>query len=221
MSDIKIYSFDKCPYAQRSRMALIEKQLAFELIEIDVYNKPDWFLEISPYGKVPVLVDGGKTIYESAIINEYLEEKYPEIPLMPKDYFERARARIWIDYGSNYYLPACVRLLRDNNDDAQQDKNHKKLRELLIYIERECFEKNVSGDFWMGENLTLVDLHYAPFFERFGAYKHLFNAEWPKECVRIHHWWDLMQERDSYQKTYLPVESHIETYSNMMQRIAS
>ena len=104
MSDIKIYSFDKCPYAQRSRMALIEKQLAFELIEIDVYNKPDWFLEISPYGKVPVLVDGGKTIYESAIINEYLEEKYPEVPLMPKDYFERARARIWIDYGSNYYL---------------------------------------------------------------------------------------------------------------------
>ena len=73
----------------------------------------------------------------------------------------------------------------------------------------------------MGDKLTLVDLHYAPFFERLGTYKHLFNAQWPKECVRILHWWDLMQEREIYLKTYLPVESHIETYSNMMQRMAS
>ena len=75
MSDIKIYSFDKCPYAQRTRMALIEKGLDFELIEIDVYNKPEWFHEISPYGKVPVIVHEGKTIFESAIINEYLDER--------------------------------------------------------------------------------------------------------------------------------------------------
>ena len=54
MSEITIYSFDKCPFAQRTRMVLIEKDLPFELVEIDVYNKPDWFSSISPYGKVPV-----------------------------------------------------------------------------------------------------------------------------------------------------------------------
>ena len=64
-------------------------------------------------------------------------------------------------------------------------------------------------------------LHYAPFFERFGAYEHLFDAKWPKECRKIRSWWDAMQERQSYLETFLPTESHIATYSNMMQRIAS
>tara|TARA_B100000586_G_scaffold106894_1_gene76671 strand:- start:162 stop:827 length:666 start_codon:yes stop_codon:yes gene_type:complete len=221
MSDIKIFSFDKCPFAQRTRMALIEKGLDFELIEIDVYNKPDWFLEISPYGKVPVLVHKGKTIYESAIINEYLEEEYPEVALMPEDHYERARARIWIDYASNYYLPACSRLLRDHHDDDLQQQNLKIVGDRLLYIEKECFDKNHSGVFWMGEQLTLVDLHYAPFFERFGAYEHLFDAKWPKECRKIRSWWDAMQDRQSYLETFLPTESHIATYSNMMQRLAS
>ena len=82
MSEIKIYSFDKCPFAQRTRMVLIEKNLLFELVEIDVYNKPDWFSSVSPYGKVPVLSHEGNTIYESAIINEYLDEVFPDTPLI-------------------------------------------------------------------------------------------------------------------------------------------
>ena len=76
METIKIYSSARCPYAQRTRMLMIEKELPFELIEVDLRNKPDWFLAVSPYGKVPVIVDDGKTIYESAIINEYLDEKF-------------------------------------------------------------------------------------------------------------------------------------------------
>ena len=76
MDPIKIYSSARCPYAQRTRMLMIEKELPFELTEVDLRNKPDWFLKVSPYGKVPVIVDDGETIYESAIINEYLEEKY-------------------------------------------------------------------------------------------------------------------------------------------------
>ena len=135
MSDIKIYSFDKCPYAQRTRMVLIEKGLDCELIEIDVYNKPEWFHEISPYGKVPVIVHEGKTIFESAIINEYLDERYPEVGLMPTDLYERARARIWMDYCSSYYLPACTRLLRDHKNEEAQEQNLKRIKELsLIHI---------------------------------------------------------------------------------------
>ena len=67
MSEITIYSFDKCPFAQRTRMVLIEKDLPFELVEIDVYNKPDWFSSISPYGKVPVLSHEGNTIFRSVM----------------------------------------------------------------------------------------------------------------------------------------------------------
>ena len=68
------------------------------MIECDLINKPKELLDLNPYGKVPVLVDGDAVIYESAIINEYLDEKYPDIPLMPADPCQRARIRIWIDY---------------------------------------------------------------------------------------------------------------------------
>ena len=159
MSEIKIYSFDKCPFAQRTRMVLIEKNLLFELVEIDVYNKPDWFSSVSPYGKVPVLSHEGNTIYESAIINEYLDEVFPEIPLMPDTHFQRAKARIWIDYCSNRYLPACSQLMRDRNNSQEQEKNLENLREIFFYMERECFEKNSGGKFWMGENiLSLIHI---------------------------------------------------------------
>ena len=79
-------------------MLMIEKELPFELIEVDLSNKPDWFLAVSPYGKVPVVVDDGKTIYESAIINEYHDKKFKNIPLTPEEPFEKAKARIWMDY---------------------------------------------------------------------------------------------------------------------------
>ena len=98
MDPIKIYSSARCPYAQRTRMLMIEKELPFELTEVDLSNKPDWFLKVSPYGKVPVIVDDEQTIYESAIINEYLDEKYKNVPMMPKEPVERAKARIWMDY---------------------------------------------------------------------------------------------------------------------------
>ena len=202
-------------------MVLIEKNLPFELIEIDVYNKPDWFASVSPYGKVPVLSHEGRTIYESAIINEYLDERFPETPLMPTDHFERANARIWIDYCSNHYLPACTQLMRDRNNPEKQKKNHQNIKEKLMFIETECFQKHKDGLFWMGETISLVDLHYAPFFECFGAYEHLFNAQWPEECTQLTAWWSAMQQRESYKSTFLPLESHIKTYSDMMQRIAS
>lgn len=91
-----------CPYAQRTRMVLAHKRLPFELTEIDLGNKPDWFLRISPYGKVPALRVGEVVLYESAIINEYLDEAYPVSPLLAEDPLERASQRILADF-SDYY----------------------------------------------------------------------------------------------------------------------
>ena len=87
---IELFSARVCPYAHRSRLVLMEKGIDFELTEIDLRNKPQRFLEVSAYGKVPALVRDGLAIYESAIINEYLEEVFPEPPLMPRDPGERA-----------------------------------------------------------------------------------------------------------------------------------
>ncbi len=83
MAQIQIYSATVCPYAHRSRLTLLEKGVDFELIEIDLQNKPEEFLKISRYGKVPAIEHGDAQIYESAIINGYLNEVFPEPPLLP------------------------------------------------------------------------------------------------------------------------------------------
>ena len=220
MESIKIYSSARCPYAQRTRMLMIEKEIPFELTEVDLRNKPDWFLAVSPYGKVPVIVDDGQTIYESAIINEYLDEKYISIPMMPEEPVERAKARIWMDYCTNKYLTLSRKLLVDHGNEELQTENKKKMKESLIYIENECFEKNANGPFWLGNNISLVDLHYAPFFERFGAFKELFGVEWPEECIKISNWWSAIQKRDSYKMTVLPTEEHVDLYRSIMQNMS-
>ena len=220
MESIKIYSSARCPYAQRTRMLMIEKEIPFELTEVDLRNKPDWFLAVSPYGKVPVIVDDGQTIYESAIINEYLDEKYISIPMMPEEPVERAKARIWMDYCTNKYLTLSRKLLVDHGNEELQTENKKKMKESLIYIEKECFEKNENGPFWLGNKISLVDLHYAPFFERFGAFKELFGVEWPEECIKISDWWSAIQKRDSYKMTVLPTEEHVDLYRSIMQNMS-
>ena len=95
---MKLFSYSPDPMPTGQGLSWRKKHLPFQLIECDLSNKSKELLELNPYGKVPVLVDGDTVIYESAIINEYLDEKYPDIPLMPADPSQRARIRIWIDY---------------------------------------------------------------------------------------------------------------------------
>src|ERR1700682_3346970 len=96
---LKLISHKLCPYVQRAVIALTEKGVAFERIDIDLANKPDWFLAISPLGKTPVLQVGETAIFESAVILEYLEETQQK-PLHPADALARAEHRGWIEFGS-------------------------------------------------------------------------------------------------------------------------
>src|SRR5437660_6649991 len=96
---LRLISHKLCPYVQRAVIALSEKGVAFERIDIDLANKPDWFLAISPLGKTPVLKAGDVAIFESAVILEYLEETQP-LPLHPPDPLRRAEHRSWIEFGS-------------------------------------------------------------------------------------------------------------------------
>src|SRR5579862_9196604 len=96
---LKLISHKLCPYVQRAVIALTEKGTDFERIDIDLANKPEWFLAISPLGKTPVLQVGDTPIFESAVILEYLEETAPR-PLHPADALRRAEHRGWIEFGS-------------------------------------------------------------------------------------------------------------------------
>ena len=99
MPKLTLISHDLCPYVQRAVIALTEKGVAFDRVYVDLADKPDWFLAISPLGKVPLLKVDDAVIFESAVILEYLEETQPN-PLYPADPLARARHRAMIEFGS-------------------------------------------------------------------------------------------------------------------------
>ncbi len=101
---LKLISHKLCPYVQRAVIALTEKGVPFERIDIDLANKPDWFLKISPLGKVPVLLvataDGEVALFESNVICEYIEDTQGGAKLHPQDPLQRAQHRAWMEFGS-------------------------------------------------------------------------------------------------------------------------
>jgi glutathione S-transferase len=210
MPDIELFSYEACPFAQRTRMMLIEKGVDYALTEVDLYNKPDWWKELSPLGKVPLIRHNGDIVYESRIINEYLEEVLPAVPMLPAD-------PIWIDYCDSYFLPVLHKLIADRRDEDKQKENRATLREKFLFLENEGLRKLGNGPFFMGEQLTLVDLQFMPFIERFPCYQELWGASIPQECSHLHSWIETMQARESHQKTLNTFEFHMERYSKYDQ----
>ena len=212
MSDLQIISANVCPYAQRTRMVLHEKGVAVEVTEIDLKNKPDWFLEVSPYGKVPVLRHQGRVIYESAVINEYLEETFPAPPLMPIDPGERALARIWIEYCNSQYCPLFYKLLL-TQDVAGQQELAEKLQGVLLFMEREGLTKvQGEGPYWMGADPSLVDFTFYPFLERFVVLSHYREVELPADCQRLGAWMETMKKHPAAVATANSEAFHIDNY---------
>ena len=217
MAEVDIYSSEGCPFAQRTRMVLTEKGIPFNLTEVDLENKPDWFEDISPYGKVPLIIHEGQRIYESAIINEYLDEVFPDPSLMPSDSRGRAQARIWMHYCDNYYLSAAWGLRASKGDPKKQAEALAKLADKLRFMENEGLRKlSDKGPYWLGTKLTLVDIQYSPFFERFGVYEELFGAQIPDECTRLKEWREHIKESKGYKETARDIEIHIENRKRMM-----
>ncbi|MBL8631207.1 MAG: glutathione S-transferase family protein [Rhodospirillaceae bacterium] len=212
MAAVELFSYEACPYAQRARMALIEKGIAFTLTEVDLYNKPDWFKALSPYGKVPLLRHNDNLVYESRIINEYLEDAFPDRPLLPHDAVLRSKARIWIDYCDSYLMPALHKLIADRRDDDKQKENRKAVAEKFLFMENEGLRKLSAGPYWLGADVSLVDLQFMPFLERFPCYEALWGAAIPAECTRLKAWIKAMQTRDSHNKTAMPFEFHMTRY---------
>jgi glutathione S-transferase len=197
MTRIKLYDFASSPNCQRVRVVLAEKRLPYDIIPIDLRKKeqknPD-FLRLNPYGKVPVIVDGDTVLYESCIINEYLDEKYPEPPLMPKDPALKAKIRILIDYGMNH-LNTPYQKLREESakeqkdwDPAKVEAARKEARSLLMR-----FEDEIDDHPFLGGDFSLLDADMIPRFLRFETLGVLPDPTLP----RLGQWLQRMKERPS------------------------
>jgi glutathione S-transferase len=150
MPDIQLYTSALCPFAHRVRLALAEKALQAEEIEIDLRNKPVGFLDVSPQGKVPVLLHNGRRLWESSAINEYLEEAFPVPPLLPKDPFLRAQARIWVTYADWNLYATTGGLLHSSNATVQRQALTK-LADAMQFLESHAFAKRAEvGPYALG-----------------------------------------------------------------------
>src|SRR6478735_1638967 len=160
---LKLISHKLCPYVQRAVVALTERGVSFERIDIDLANKPDWFLKISPLGKTPVLVVGDAAIFESAVILEYLEETQPN-PLHPADPLARAEHRGWIEFGSA--------VLNDiAGFYAAKDEATFKAKAWQLEQRFARLELRVAASPWFdGENFSLVDAVFGPVFRYFDVF---------------------------------------------------
>lgn len=194
MSELHLYSARSCPFARRTRITLLEKSLDFELTEIDLSNRPADWDEISPYGKVPVLLHGEGRLYESAIINQYLDERFPEPALMPTDPLLRAQARIWMDYCDTRFGAASWQLMQAKDDPEKRAAAHASMTEICLFIEHEALRKLSAGPYWLGTTLTLVDIQFITFMQR---YANESDSVIPDDCVRLQDWLQLLSSRPS------------------------
>jgi glutathione S-transferase len=161
---IKLYTFPPSTNSRKVRIALLEKGLEFERINVDLSKReqknPD-YLKIHPYGQVPALDDEGFIVYDSTVINEYLEDEYPYPPLMPKDSEGRARARMLEDYRDNHFNPPCVKIIYEmRKPEGERDANV--IATAKADIDK-CFartETELQGKEYLAGTFSLADIAF-------------------------------------------------------------
>ncbi|EFA69058.1 glutathione S-transferase family protein [Cylindrospermopsis raciborskii S07] len=215
MTTLQLYFAKGSTFSQRTRVVLLEKGINFTGIEVDLQNKRETFTQVSAYGKVPAIKHGDIEIYESAIINEYLEEVFPEPALLPRDPDGKAIARIWIDYANTRLVPAFNKLLR-GKDSQEQEQGRKEFLESLLYIEQKGLGQSSNGAYWLGENLSLVDISFYPWFERLPVLEKFRNFSLPEETPRLQEWWENLRRRESIQQVANSTEFYIDRFSQIL-----
>ncbi|MBC7880998.1 MAG: glutathione S-transferase family protein [Anaerolineae bacterium] len=217
MSAVHLYYAQASTFAQRTRVVLHEKGIEFKSTEIDLQHKSPEFLQVSRYGKVPAITHGEVSLYESPIINEYLDEVFPEPPLLPSDPGRRAVARLWIDYANTRFVPAFGKLLR-STDANEQEQGRREFLESLLYIEQEGLSQySGNGPYWFGSELSLVDISFYPWFERLPVLEHFRQFVLPTEIPRLHQWWTALSERPSVQAVANSSSFYLERFAKFFR----
>ncbi|MEM9456626.1 MAG: glutathione S-transferase family protein [Myxococcota bacterium] len=198
--DLTLISFNLCPFVQRAAVALREQGRAYDIEYIDLRDKPQWFLEISPSGKVPLLKVGDRVIFESNVILNYLDETTSGPRLFAEDPLERATERMWIEF---------ISALMAKGWSLQAAPDEAKARELCADV-RERLKRLTAvlpepGPLWGGERLTMVDVAVGPILQRFTWAETLEPTLGLFEGLpRLQAWRDALLDRPSLTASILP-----------------
>jgi len=197
---LTLISFNICPFVQRAAIALQEHGRDYEIEYIDLANKPDWFLEISPLGKVPLLKVDDTVLFESVVILNYLDETTGSGRLLAEDPLERATQRMWIEFisgimGTGWQLQAA----------QSEEKARELAKDVRGRLERLIEAMPEPGPFWGGETFTMVDAAIAPILQRFTWAEKLEPSLGLFEGLpRLEAWRDALLARESVEASILP-----------------
>ncbi|ASR91052.1 MULTISPECIES: glutathione S-transferase N-terminal domain-containing protein [Alcaligenes] len=194
-----LYSGTTCPFSQRCRFVLFEKGMDFEIRDIDLYNKPEDIAVMNPYGQVPILVERDLILYESNIINEYIDERFPHPQLMPADPTMRARTRLFL-YNFEKELFVHVAALEDrrNTDAKAQELARQQIRNHLSQLAPIL----LKNKYMLGEEFSMLDVAIAPLLWRLDHY----GIELPKSAAPVQKYAERVFSRPAYIEALTPSE---------------
>ncbi|MDO8439240.1 MAG: glutathione S-transferase N-terminal domain-containing protein [Pseudomonadota bacterium] len=195
-----LYSGTTCPFSQRCRLVLFEKGMDFEVRDVDLFNKPEDISTMNPYGQVPILVERELILYESNIINEYIDERFPHPQLMPADPLMRARARLML-FNFEKELFVHVHVLeseRNKANDKSHDKARAEIRDRLTTL-APLFLKN---KYMLGDEFSMLDVAVAPLLWRLDHY----GIELSKTAAPLMKYAERIFSRPAYIEALTPSE---------------
>lgn len=198
MSALVLVSHELCPYVQRAAIVLAEKGARFERRWIDLADKPDWFLAVSPLGQTPVLLVDGQPVFESAVICEYLDEATGP-RLHPQGALQRARERGWMEFGSA--VLDAVAAFYGAPDEASLEQKRAALRHRFERLEAAL---DPRGPWFAGERFGLVDAVFGPVFRYFDLFETVGEAGFFDGLPRVQRWREALHARPSVRDAVRP-----------------
>ena len=191
-----LYSGTACPFSHRCRIVLYEKGMDFEIRDVDLHDKPEDIAVMNPYSRVPILVERDLTLYESNIINEYIDERFPHPQLMPADPVMRARARLFL-YNFEHDLFSHIGDL-EHGTPKVAEKARAIVRDNLTQI-APIFAKQKH---MLGEDYSMLDVAIAPLLWRLEHY----GIQLPKQGLPILKYAERLFSRPAFIEALTPVE---------------
>lgn len=191
-----LYSTVTCPFSHRCRIVLHEKDMDFQVVDVDPNSIPEDLAVISPYGKVPILVERDLVLYEANIINEYIDDRFPHPQLMPADPVMRARARLMLHRFEKELFSHIDALEQD--DQKAADLARKEIMNGLTLI-APIFEKQ---KYMLGDDYSMLDVAIAPLLWRLGHY----GIKLPKQAAMLSKYAERLFSRPLFIEALTPSE---------------
>ncbi|OIQ74833.1 stringent starvation protein A [mine drainage metagenome] len=195
-----LYSGTTCPFSQRCRFVLFEKGMDFEIRDVDLFNKPEDVNVMNPYGQVPILVERDLILYESNIINEYIDERFPHPQLMPGDPVARARVRLFLfNFEKELFVHVTTLESRaTKSNEKALEKARAAIRDRLTQL-APVFLKN---KYMLGEDFSMLDVAIAPLLWRLDHY----GIDLPKSALPLAKYAERIFQRPAYIEALTPSE---------------